>query len=190
MESMKYFWWVNEPEMFFSGFRLWNKKDNQLNMKILTAISFSLFVLLQYTPVSAQLIKQQQISPPSHIAGRTLLRVSDRNLIPEFNVAVSTRNAGKISASQAVISCNIRIDDTTRPMEQWVCFGTSAGSSIAGPKSAAKGYTTNTFYGLLSGLKSEAPYFFRTYMKQHDYPDKICFGNEFSFITLSEPAKS
>jgi hypothetical protein len=138
----------------------------------------------------AQTLTRQVVNPP---AGVVTVKADLQNLhpelTPEFKVTVNTWNAGKISASQAVISYSIRIDDTTQPMEHGVCFSTSSGPSISNPKTTAKGYTTNTLYGELSGLKPGMKYYVKAYMKLLNYPDKIYYGNEISFTTLTQTTK-
>jgi hypothetical protein len=158
-------------------------------MKILVFLFFCFFILMQCNTITAQLTRQQVTSVPTTVTERPDLRITEKNLTPEFKVTVSTWNAGKISASQAVISYSVRIDDTTQPMEHGVCFSTSANPTVANPKTTAKGYTTNTLYGELSGLKPGMKYYVKAYMILLNYPDKIYYGNEVSFSTLQQTSK-
>jgi hypothetical protein len=156
-------------------------------MKTLALFIITCFVLLQYRYSDAQ-INRQLPTVPAGIE-KPDLRKADLNLTPEFKVTVSTWNAGKISASQAVISYSVRIDDTTQPMEHGVCYSTSTNPSVSNPKTVSKGYTTNTLYGELSGLKPGLKYYVKAYMKLLNYPDKIYYGNEISFTTLEGATK-
>jgi hypothetical protein len=159
-------------------------------MKTLVVSLLVLFVFFFCFSSPAQTVTRQVVSPP---AGTVTVKPDLQNLrpelTPEFKVTVNTWNAGKISASQAVISYSIRIDDTTQPMEHGVCFSTSTGPTISSPKTTSKGYTTNTLYGELSGLKPGVKYYVKAYMKLLNYPDKIYYGNEISFTTLTQTAK-
>ncbi len=158
-------------------------------MKTLLFTFFCLLIIVRGINAFGQLTRQQVITAPSTVTVRPDLRVTDKNLTPEFKVTVNTWNAGKVSESQAVISYSIRIDDTTQPMEHGVCFSTSANPALANPKTTAKGYTTNTLYGELSGLKPGMKYYVKAYMKLLNYPDKIYYGNEISFTTLQQATK-
>lgn len=155
---------------------------------MINLLIFSL-LLTGFSAIS-QTVTRQVINPP---AGAVTVKSDLQNLrpelTPEFKVTVNTWSAGKISASQAVISYSIRIDDTTQPMEHGVCFSTSPGPTISNPKTTAKGYTTNTLYGELSGLKPSLKYYVKAYLKLLNYPDKIYYGNEISFTTLAAVAK-
>lgn len=152
------------------------------------ALLFSLLVILFNISV-AQVVTKQIINPPTVIRERPDIRSIDTLRVPEFKITVSTWSAGKISESQAVISYSIRIDDTTQPMEHGVCYGTATNPSVANPKTIAKGYTTNTLYGSLSGLKPGMKYYVKAYMKLLNYPDMIYYGNEISFSTLPGTSK-
>jgi hypothetical protein len=158
-------------------------------MKILISLTVSFIFFFLSHPGRSQVIRQQTVTPPSTIIERPDLRVIDKNITPEFKVTVNTWNAGKISASQAVISYSIRIDDTTQPMEHGVCYNTAGNPTISNPLTTAKGYTTYTLYGTMNSLKPGMKYYVKAYMKLLNYPDKIYYGNEISFTTLTETAK-
>ena len=157
-------------------------------MKNLIIPIFLVFFFLSLHSM-AQLTKPQTITPPPNIPEKPDLRIIEKNLTPEFKVTVNTWSAGKISASQAVISYSIRIDDTSQPMEHGVCYNTSGNPTIANPRTTAKGYTTNTLYGTLNSLKPDTKYYVKAYMQLLNYPDKIYYGNEISFTTLSGTTK-
>jgi len=158
-------------------------------MKTLPLIFAVCFLLLQYTYSEAQVVNRQVTSIPAVVNEKPDIRTLETRLTPEFKVTVSTWSAGKISASQAVISYSVRIDDTTQPMEHGVCYSTSSNPSVSNPRTTAKGYTTNTLYGELSGLKPGLKYYVKAYMKLLNYPDKIYYGNEISFTTLQQATK-
>ena len=158
-------------------------------MKNLILLVFITSLLIMSCPGKAQLIKRPPVTTNSTIVDKPDLRIPDSTVTPEFKVTVKTWNAGKISASQAVISYSIRIDDTTQPMEHGVCYSTVSNPSLANPKTIAKGYTINTLYGELSGLKPDMKYYVKAYMKLLNYPDKIYYGNEISFTTLAATTK-
>lgn len=158
-------------------------------MKTLMITILCLFFYLPGNFTFAQVVNRQVITAPTVVNQRTDLPKIDPGLTPVFKITVSTWTAGKISASQAVISYSVRIDDTTQPMEHGVCFSTSQGPTVTNPKTTAKGYTTNTLYGELSGLKPGIKYYVRAYMKLLNYPDKIYYGNEISFTTLQQTTK-
>jgi hypothetical protein len=158
-------------------------------MKTLTLVFITFFVLYQSSYSKAQVVNRQVPTVPAIVNEKPDLRKIDPNITPEFKVTVSTWSAGKISTSQAVISYSIRIDDTTQPMEHGVCYSNSPGPTISNPKTTAKGYTTNTLYGELNGLKPGMTYYVKAYMKLLNYPDKIYYGNEISFSTLAGATK-
>jgi hypothetical protein len=158
-------------------------------MKTLISVFMFCFLLVQFSFSIAQVVNRQVITPPTGIIEKPDLRNIDTRLTPEFKVTVSTWSAGKISASQAVISYSIRIDDTTQPMEHGVCYSITTNPTIANVKTVAKGYTTNTLYGELNGLKPAMKYYVKAYMKLLNYPDKIYYGNEISFTTLEGATK-
>jgi hypothetical protein len=157
-------------------------------MKTLTFIFITWFVLFQCNYSTAQVESRQLLTVPAGVE-KPDLQKADLKLTPEFKVTVSTWNAGKISASQAVISYSVRIDDTTQPMEHGVCYSITTNPTIANVKTVAKGYTTYTLYGELNGLKPGMKYYVKAYMKLLNYPDKIYYGNEISFTTLQSVTK-
>jgi hypothetical protein len=166
-----------------------NLFTKHLKMKAIIFITLCFLVVLQNDFSFAQVVERQAVTVPVVVKERPDLRIIEKPLTPEFKVTINTWSAGKISASQAVISYSIRIDDTTQPMEHGVCYSTSTNPSVSNPKTVAKGYTTNTLYGTLSGLKPGMKYYVKAYMKLLNYPDKIYYGNEISFTTLQETTK-
>jgi hypothetical protein len=158
-------------------------------MKTSPLIFAACFLLMLYGNSEAQVVNRQITTVPTVVAEKPDLRTIDSHLTPEFKITVSTWSAGKISASQAVISYSVRIDDTSQPMEHGVCYSNSSNPSVSSPKTTAKGYTTNTLYGELSGLKPGMKYYVKAYMKLLNYPDKIYYGNEISFTTLQSVTK-
>jgi hypothetical protein len=158
-------------------------------MKTLISFIMFCFLLVQFSFSVAQVVKKQVFTPPPVLNEKPDLKKIDTRLTPEFKVTVSTWTAGKISSSQALISYSIRIDDTTQPMEHGVCYSTNPGPAISNPKTVAKGYTTNTLFSELNGLKPGMKYFIISYMKLLNYPDKIYYGNEINFTTLAEATK-
>jgi hypothetical protein len=158
-------------------------------MKTLISVSMFCLLLVQFTFSDAQVVNRQVTTVPTVVIEKPDLRNIDTRLTPEFKVTVSTWTAGKISASQAVISYSIRIDDTSQPMEHGVCYSITTNPTIANVKTVAKGYTTYTLFGELNGLKPGMKYYVKAYMKLLNYPDKIYYGNEISFTTMAEAAK-
>ena len=160
-------------------------------MKIGFSIVFVTFVIIGHNFSIAQLITKPTVNPASAIQVRTDLKSDPRleQVVPEFKITVNTWSAGKISASQAVISYSIRIDDITQPMEHGICWNISTNPTISNQKTIAKGYTTNTLYGEMNGLKPGTKYYVKSYMKLLNYPDKIYYGNEINFPTLQGTTK-
>jgi len=146
-----------------------------------------LLIIFDFT--NAQVVNKTVISPPRVITEKPDLKVIDTLSVDNIKVTVNTWSVGKISASQAVVSYSIRISDTTQPIEHGICFSTSTNPTVSNPRTVNKGYTTNTLYGELSGLKPGMKYYLKAYMRLLNYTDKIFYGNEISFTTLMVTGK-
>ncbi len=115
------------------------------------------------------------------------LALNDKNLSVntcESNQAetVSTWTVSKISASTAVCSYSIRVPNASQKMEHGVCWSTSHEPTVNNTKTTEKGYTENTLFGKISGLKPNTTYYVRAYLC---LSSGVSYGKEVSFKTLS-----
>lgn len=113
--------------------------------------------------------------------------ITNSNLKPEQGVIVNTSGVGKVTASQADISYNIRLRDASQPVEHGVCLGTKPAPTIASRLTTVqRSYNTSTMYGHFNNLKPSVKYYARAYMKLLG-TGVVYYGNELIFNTLDAP---